>query len=87
MPYEGVHVVNNTGAVLKCTFCAMPGFSFTWVKSGGILPPGRANTTGCALIISKVRMEDTGNYTCIGKAESGTSSLVLREDIPLTVKG
>ena len=86
-PYEGVHVVNNTDAVLKCTLCAIPGFSFTWMKSGGVLPPGRTNASDCALFISKARMEDTGNYTCIGKARSGTSSLVLREDIRLTVRG
>ena len=86
-PYEGVHVVNNTDAVLKCTLCVIPGFSFTWVKSRGVIPPGRTNATACSFVIRKARMEDAGNYTCIGKAQSGVSSLVLREDIPLTVRG
>ena len=83
-PYEGVHVVNNTDAVLKCTLCVIPGFSFTWVKSGGIIPPGRTNASDCSLVIMKTNMEDSGNYSCIGKAQSGT---FLREDIPLTVRG
>jgi hypothetical protein len=36
-PHEGVHVVNNTDAILKCTLCVIPGVSFTWVKSGQII--------------------------------------------------
>ena len=83
-PYEGVHVVNNTDAVLKCALCVIPRFSFNWVKSGGVIPPDRTNATDCALVIRKTKMEDTGNYSCIGRDHSGT---LLRQDIPLTVRG
>lgn len=86
-PNEGVHVVNNTDAVLKCTLCVIPGFSFAWIKTGGVLPPDRSNATDCSLVIRNTRMEDTGNYTCIGRAQSGTSSLLLREETSLTVRG
>jgi hypothetical protein len=87
IPNEGVRTVNNTDVVLKCTLCVIPGFYFTWIRSGGSLPPDRSDATDCALVISKARTEDSGKYTCIGRARSGTSSLVLREDIPLTVEG
>ena len=83
-PYEGVHVVNNTDAVLKCALCVIQRFSFNWVKSGGVIPPDRTNATDCSLVIRKTKMEDTGNYSCIGRDHSGT---LLRQDIPLTVRG
>ena len=83
-PYEGAHVVNSTDAVLKCALCVIPRVSFTWVKNEGVIPLGRTNATDCSLVIRKTKMEDTGNYSCIGRDQSGT---LLRQDIPLTVRG
>ncbi|XP_062504646.1 roundabout homolog 1-like [Corticium candelabrum] len=84
---DGVHVVNNTDAFLKCKLCPMPGFSFTWERKGDELPPNKTEIYNCSLVIRKVRLEDTGNYSCIGKTKSKLSSLLIREDIPLIVRG
>ena len=65
----------------------MSGFSFSWQRVGDDLPLGRTKTTDCSLVIRKVTLKDSGNYTCIIRYESSLSSFVLREEILLTVTG
>ena len=85
-PCPGVAVEYNKDAVLKCTLCGfkLPGFSFTWERASGEIAKNRAFTKDCTLVISKVTLQDAGNYTCVARFKS---SAVLGETIPLCVKG
>ncbi|XP_062508530.1 hemicentin-2-like isoform X2 [Corticium candelabrum] len=85
----GVEVRNATNLQLQCKWCAVAGskFAFTWKKVGGELPENRTSTKGCSLFISDVTMEDSGLYSCIGRAVDSVSETSLTEDITVIVIG
>ena len=83
----GIQVVNGTDAYLKCKWCPLPGVSFVWERMGDDLPSNRTEKGNCSLVIKETTLEDTGNYTCIGRSKSTSSALVLKEQIPLVVRG
>ena len=80
-------MVKSTDAYFNCKLCPLPGFVFVWEREIGYLPSNRTEEGNCSLVIRETSLEDTGKYSCIGRSKSMLSSLVLKEEIPLIVRG
>ena len=55
----------GVNVTLNCSAAGDPKPTIRWTRQGGQLPLGRSPILGNTLIIRVVKVEDTGNYTCI----------------------
>ena len=80
-----VKVFASLGSILtlQCSATGDPRPVVTWKRQGAQLPAGRSRVSKEALIINSVKLEDSGNYTCVATSE-GVSSIEHRSQIVIT---
>ena len=76
----------GVNVTLNCSAAGDPKPTIRWTKQGGQLPPGRSHMLGEALIIREVKVEDTGNYTCIAKS-AGVSKAFAMSYVVMALRG
>ena len=63
----------GSNLTLKCSASGDPQPVITWKRQGAQLPVGRSHVSKEALVINSVKLQDTGNYTCVATS-AGVSS-------------
>ena len=64
-PPTKLNVSPGDNVTLNCSAAGDPKPAIHWTKQGGQIPLRRSHMLGDTLIIREVKVEDTGNYTCI----------------------
>ena len=64
----------DSNLTLKCSATGDPQPVISWKIQGAQLPVGRSHVSKEALVISSVKLEDAGNYTCLATS-AGVSSV------------
>ncbi|CAL8358303.1 unnamed protein product [Merluccius merluccius] len=75
-PMQGQSLMEGDKLYLKCEASGSPSPSFHWYKDGHKLQKGRdlkikTNKKNSKVQISRVRVEDSGNYTCVAENSLG----------------
>uniref|UniRef100_A0A3B4A7B0 Ig-like domain-containing protein n=1 Tax=Periophthalmus magnuspinnatus TaxID=409849 RepID=A0A3B4A7B0_9GOBI len=75
-PMRGQTLAEGERLYLKCEAAGSPSPGFRWYKDGHELQKGRdlkikTNKKNSKLQISRVRVEDSGNYTCVAENSLG----------------
>uniref|UniRef100_A0A672FID5 Neuregulin 2b n=1 Tax=Salarias fasciatus TaxID=181472 RepID=A0A672FID5_SALFA len=75
-PMRGQSLLRGDKLYLKCEASGNPSPSFRWYKDGHELQKGRdlkikTNKKNSKVQISRVRVEDSGNYTCVAENSLG----------------
>ncbi|XP_014848652.1 neuregulin 2b isoform X1 [Poecilia latipinna] len=86
-PMRGQSLLEGGKMYLKCEASGNPSPSFRWYKDGRELQKGRdlkikTNVKNSKLQITRVRLEDSGNYTCVAEntlgQENATSIITVQ---------
>ncbi|XP_061644068.1 neuregulin 2b isoform X4 [Phyllopteryx taeniolatus] len=77
---RGQSLTEGDKLYLKCEASGNPSPSFHWYKDGQELQRGRdlrikTNKKNSKVLISRVRMEDSGNYTCVAENSVGQENV------------
>ncbi|XP_015238853.1 PREDICTED: pro-neuregulin-2, membrane-bound isoform-like isoform X4 [Cyprinodon variegatus] len=79
-PMQGQSLMEGEKMYLKCEASGTPSPSFRWYKDGHELQKGRdlkikTNKKNSKVQISRVRVEDSGNYTCVAENSLGQENV------------
>ena len=85
-PPTKLEIFTDDNVTLNCSAAGDPKPTIRWTRQGGQLPLGRSHMLGEALIISEVKVEDTGNYTCIAKS-AGVSKAFAMSYVVMALRG
>ncbi|XP_077466158.1 pro-neuregulin-2, membrane-bound isoform-like isoform X2 [Stigmatopora argus] len=77
---QGQSLMEGDKLYLKCEASGNPSPSFRWYKDGHELQRGRdlrikTNKKNSKVLISRVRVEDSGNYTCVAENSVGQENV------------
>lgn len=84
-PPTKLEVLTGDNVTLDCSAAGDPKPTIRWTRQGGQLPLGRSHMLGEALIIREVKVEDTGNYTCIATS-AGVSKAFAMSFVVITLR-
>lgn len=85
-PPTKLEIFTDDNVTLNCSAAGDPKPTIRWTRQGGQLPLGRSHMLGEALIIREVKVEDTGNYTCIAKS-AGVSKAFAMSYVVMALRG
>ena len=85
-PSTKLEIFTGDNVTLNCSAAGDPKPTIRWTRQGGQLPLGRSHMLGEALIIREVKVEDTGNYTCIATS-AGVSKAFAMSYVVMALRG
>uniref|UniRef100_A0A667ZPB2 Neuregulin 2b n=1 Tax=Myripristis murdjan TaxID=586833 RepID=A0A667ZPB2_9TELE len=88
-PMRGQSLMEGDKLYLKCEASGNPSPSFRWYKDGHELQKGRdlkikTNKKNSKVQISRVRVEDSGNYTCVAENSLGQENATILGHLHMT---
>ena len=81
-----VEIFTGDNVTLNCSAEGDPKPTIRWTRQGGKLPLGRSHMLGEALIIREVKVEATGNCTCIATS-AGVSKAFAINHVVMVLRG
>lgn len=85
-PPTKLEIFTGDNVTLNCSAAGDPKPTIRWTRQGEQLPLGRSHMLREALIIREVKVEDTGNYTCIATS-AGVSKAFSMSYVVMALRG